>query len=100
LTAALTDLDVDALPRGELPALLGRLTELEARVRLRLAEPPAPKAESRALDPDAAAALAGVSRRWLLEHTRGLACRRDHSRKNVRFDEAGLRAWLTTRRGR
>jgi hypothetical protein len=96
----LEDLDIGALPREELPALLGRLVELEARIRLRLAETPAQPAApaSRAIDPDEGAAIAGQSRRWLLARTRGLAFRRDHSRKVVVFDEAGLRRWLLERR--
>lgn len=92
----LDELDVATVGRDELPALLGRLTELEARCRLRLAEPaavPVP-APARLLDANEAAAIAGTSRRWLLAATRGLKFRRDLSRKAPRFLEAGLRAWL------
>ena len=99
--AALEDVDVAGLRREELPAVLGKLVELEARVRLRLAEAPvsaAAPAESRMLDADEAAGVAGCSPRSLRARTRGMAFRRDWSRKVARFDEAGLRAWLGRRR--
>ena len=96
------DLDVAALPREELPQVLGRLEELGARVRLRLAEVPATAGPgaSRIIDADEAAAIAATAPRWLLSHTKGLKFRCDLSRKQARFDEAGLRAWLATRRRR
>ena len=99
----LGDLDVASLPRASLPELLGELARLEAEVRLRLAETPAegpPSPASRDLDGDEAATVAHTSKRWLLTHTRGLRFRRDLSRKQPRFDEAGLREWLATRRAR
>lgn len=96
-------LDVDAVPRAELPALLGRVVEIEARIRLRLIQPehlPAPVV-SRVLSVDEAVAVANApSRRWLLHHTAGHRCRRDLSRKVARFDEAELRRWLVDRRPR
>jgi hypothetical protein len=49
--------------------------------------------EPRPLDPDEAVALLTVEREWLVRHTKGLAFRRDFSRKTIRFDEAGLRKW-------
>jgi len=96
------EVDVSAVPRHELPTLLGKLTELEARVRLRLAEVPqtAPPSPPQLLGADDAADVAGTSRRWLLAATRGRAFRRDLSRKQPRFDEAGLRSWLAQRRTR
>jgi hypothetical protein len=98
--------DLDRLvresPRDELPALLGRLVELEARVRLRLAEisaaPSAAAAATRTIDGDEAAAIAATSKRWLLSKTKGVRFRCDLSRKQPRFDEAGLRRWLAERR--
>ena len=92
-------LDVAAVERGALPRLLGRLVELEARVRLRLAEVPTAPAQpaSRLLDAEEAAVIAGATPRWVREHTRGMAFRRDLSRKAARFDENGLRAWLSSR---
>ncbi len=94
------DLDVAAVSRDELPALLGHLVELEARVRLRLAEPASlPAADSRLLTIDEAVTIAGApSARWLLAHTRGLRFRLDLSRKQPRFEEGGLRRWLLERR--
>lgn len=94
------ELDVAAVPRDELPALLGRLVELEARVRIRLVEAPSPAPALRLINADEGAAIAGTSKRWLLSRTRGLGFRRDLSRKRARFDEAGLREWLGTRRVR
>ena len=59
-----------------------------------------PAEEARMLTPQEAVAIVGggVSVRWLLRHTRGLRFRRDHSRKVVRFEEAGLRRWVAARR--
>jgi hypothetical protein len=96
------ELDVAAVPRDELPVVLGRLVELEARVRLRLAEAPAVTAAtvSQVVDADAGARIAGTSKRWLLARTRGLKFRLDLSRKQPRFVVGGLRAWLSTRRVR
>lgn len=96
------DLDVAAVPRDELPGLLGRLTEAEARVRLRLAELPSAAAAtaSHPLAAEQAAAIAGTSKRWLLATTKGMRFRHDLSRKQPRFDEAGLRSWLASRGAR
>jgi hypothetical protein len=93
-------MDLDTLTRDELPSLLGQIVELEARVRLRLAEPGEGKTSSapRTIDPTEAATIAGTSPRWLLAHTKGMKFRCDLSRKQPRFDEAGLRAWLAGRR--
>jgi len=96
-----TDADLDVVNREELPALLGRVVELEARIRLRLAEVPAaptPTAGTRMIDADEAAVITGASKRWLLSHTKGMKFRCDLSRKQPRFDEAGLRTWLAERR--
>ena len=84
--------------REDLPRLLGQLAEAEAVARVRLLEPQSAPEPSRTLDPDEAAAIASVSRRWLLAHTKGLRFRDDKTRKMVRFDERGLRAWLAGRR--
>ena len=94
------DLDVATVPREELPAILGKVVEIEARIRIRLTEPAqaVATADSRLVDADEAATIAGTNPRWILSHTRGLKFRRDLSRKQPRFDEAGLRAWLASRR--
>ena len=96
----LPEFDVDNVTREELPALLGRIVELEAHIRLRLAEVLAPvvSTASRTVDAAEAAGIAGTSKRWLLFHTRRLRFRNDITRKTVKFDELGLRAWLATRR--
>ncbi len=96
----LPDVDVANIPRDELPALAGRLAELQARIALRLsALAPAAAAQSRILAVDEAVAVAAApSARWLLHATRGHRCRRDLSRKAARFDEAELRRWLAERR--
>lgn len=96
----LLDVDIDQVPRSELPALLGRLVELEARVRLRLAEIPVATAPPpvNLVDAARAAEIAGTSKRWILWRTRGMQFRRDLSRVKARFDEAGLRRWITERR--
>jgi hypothetical protein len=92
----LPPINVAELPRQELPTLLGQLAELTARIQLRLQQPQTPEPAPRCLNAEEAARIAGVSKRWLLHRTRGLKFRRDLSRKQQRFDEAGLRAWLTT----
>ena len=94
------EVNVADVPREDLPELLGRLAELTARVQLRLVEMPEPTATApvRLLDADQAAQIAGTSRRWLLAHTRGLRFRQDLSRKQSRFEQAGLRRWLEGRR--
>lgn len=100
---ATLDLDVEALAVSELPVVLGRVCEFEARIRLRLAAPVgAPQAtpQERIMDADEGAALAGCSRRWLLSATRGRGFRCDLSRKQPRFREAGLRRWLAERKAR
>jgi hypothetical protein len=95
------DVDVAAVPRAELPGLLGQVVRLEAEIRLRLAEvTPAPAPESRLLDDKAAAAIAGVKPRTIRAMTRGMRFRKDLSRKCTRFDEAGLRRWLAERSAR
>lgn len=93
--------DIADVPRDELPALLGRLVELEARVRLRLADVPTvptTTTTSKQINHDEAALIANTSKRWLLTNTRGMKFRCDLSRKQPRFNEAGLRAWLSERR--
>ena len=92
-------------PEARLPlvvALSARVSELTARVLeafAGVAEPsdsqtPCP---TRLLSVDEAAAIAGVSRRWIYDHTRGLRFRHNLSRKRVRIEEAGFRRWLSSR---
>ena len=88
-------------PSVELPALMGALAQAQALALARLTVPPAPVGEApgpvRLLGLDEAERLTGMTRRWLLRHTRGLRFRRDLSRKAVRFEEAGLLRWLKGR---
>jgi len=82
---------------------------VEEHARLRLRSTPAtngerspgrePEVERQLTPQEAADVIGGVSARWVLRHTKGLRFRHDLSRKVVRFDEAGLRRWASTRRG-
>ena len=92
---------IEAATREELPALLGAVVAAEARIlRLSgfLSATPTALAPSRPLDDTEAATIAGTSRRWLNAETTGRLFRHDLSRKQKRYDESGLRAWLATRR--
>lgn len=94
------DLDVNAVPRADLPALAGRLAELQARVTMRLLETnatPTP-VPPRILTAEEAATIAGVAPRWLMTVTRGMPFRCDLSKKNQRVSEPGFRAWLERRK--
>jgi hypothetical protein len=88
------------LPRDELPRLVGQLAEADAVARLRLAEISAAPAAAgcRTIDADEAAAIAATSKRWILSHTQGMKFRCDLSRKQPRFNEAGFRVWVATKR--
>jgi predicted DNA-binding transcriptional regulator AlpA len=85
----------------ELPALVGALAQAHAAAFARLVQPVAlaPEAASpvRLVGLEEAERLTGMTRRWLLRHTKGLRFRRDLSRKAVRFEEAGLLRWLRCR---
>jgi hypothetical protein len=50
------------------------------------------------LNSEQAAAIIGVSSRWLFRHAAKLPFTRRISRKNLRFSEAGLRRWLAARK--
>lgn len=93
------DVDVERLDRAELPAVLGRLVELEWRIRIRLTDPPVspPTSAVSLLTSEAAASIAGTTERWLLSKTRGMSFRCDLSRKQPRFAETGLRSWLASK---
>lgn len=53
----------------------------------------------RLLRPSEAAAILGVTPRWLYRHARRLPFTRRLSRKALRFSEHGLRRWHTSQRG-
>jgi excisionase family DNA binding protein len=50
------------------------------------------------LTPDEAAAIIGVKKEWLYRHAKQLPFARRLSRKAMRFNEAGLRRWMATRK--
>jgi predicted DNA-binding transcriptional regulator AlpA len=60
------------------------------------AEHPAEK--ENLLTPDKAAAILGVDKKWLYRHAKQLPFTRKLSRKAMRFNEAGLRRWMATRK--
>jgi predicted DNA-binding transcriptional regulator AlpA len=61
------------------------------------ADRPAAEKE-RLLTPDEAAALIGVDKKWLYRHSKQFPFVRRLSKKNIRFNEAGLKRWLATRK--
>jgi hypothetical protein len=63
-------------------------------------ESPAAEAKERWLAVDEALAVLGnkVNRKFLYRATRGMKFRKDLSRKNVLWEEAGLRRWIASRR--
>lgn len=83
-------------PADDLPALVGGLEAAKAAAWSRLMQATPEPGAGELLDPERAAQVAGVSKRWLLENTRGQAFRRDLGRKTVRFDRTGLLRWLRT----
>lgn len=94
------ELDVEGLSREQLPAALAELARLEGEVRLRLSDTTPTPTASRLLTVAEAAAIVGMSERWLRSKTRGRRFRHDLSRKCVRFEESGLRAWFASRSAR
>ncbi|MBX7185029.1 MAG: helix-turn-helix domain-containing protein [Vicinamibacteria bacterium] len=94
------EIDIATVPRDELPAVLGRLVELEARVRMRLSEPteaPAGAAADRNLDVHEAAARLGMSAAWLYRNGAELPCSVRIGRRLL-FSERGLEAFLARRK--
>lgn len=83
-----------ALGAAEAPELLALAGELQGRAWARLS--PAPAVSTEILEPDAAARLVGVHKRWLLDSTKGMSFRRDLGHRTKRFDKAGLLAWART----
>ena len=86
---------VDEARVEELPEVAAALELARVKLHLRLVAPaPAPVTEI--LDPDQAARLVGVHKRWLLDSTRGMAFRRDLGHRTKRFDKIGLLTWAKT----
>lgn len=101
------DRELSRLRPEEVPGLLTALLTRAAAVSAGLLvgakpEPPAGLSASapRLLSDAEAADVAGVSIRWLRRHTRRLSFRHDLSRKQVRYEEPGLRRWLMAVRTR
>lgn len=90
----LAEVDVAAVPRDELPELLGKVVALQARVLLRLAEAPtmAPTEPDQNLDVAAAAARLNMSKRYLYRHADELGAVRIGSR--ILFPERRLARFL------
>jgi hypothetical protein len=56
------------------------------------------KEETRDLTPEEACQLLRVDKVWLIRHGSTLPFRRKLSHRVIRYDEAGLRRWLLTRK--
>jgi hypothetical protein len=50
------------------------------------------------LTPEKAAAILAVDKKWLYRHAKQLPFTRKLSRKAMRFNEAGLRRWMASRK--
>ena len=87
-------------------ALNARVATLTAELAAQPAPAPAPAVESepaakeRWLSVEEALAVLGgkVTRKFLYRATHGMKFRKDLSRKNVLWEEAGLRRWIASRR--
>jgi hypothetical protein len=84
--------------RAELLGLVSLLSAHHSEALARIfeltehAEPP------RNLTPDEAAAVLGVTRRWMYEHAHELECTRRPSPGKLRFDSVGLQRLRDSRR--
>jgi predicted DNA-binding transcriptional regulator AlpA len=54
--------------------------------------------KERLLTPEEAAAILGQNVRWLYRHANKLPFSRRMNRKTLRFQEAGLRRWIATKK--
>ncbi len=97
---------VQEWPPDALPDLLGELARAQAVATLRLSENgrslerPAPdiRPPGKLIDTKAAAKLLGTNVRWLYDRADELPFTRRLGPRTLRFDEAGIRRWLDTRR--
>jgi hypothetical protein len=99
--STLADLDVATIPREDLPSLLGRLVELEARVRIRLTEMPGaatPERADRLLDVGEVARRLGVSARYVYRNGPRWSCAR-HVGRRLMFSEQGIAQQIAKGRG-
>lgn len=104
LATLLTDpARADALPREELPELLGQVERLRAALWVRLTVPATngstPKSEARAEDDmlltaTAVAEILNVDDRYVYRHADSWPFTRRLSRGTLRFSHAGLRRWI------
>jgi len=98
---------ITSMPLDTIPAMLGDIEAFRIRLLARFitshtpATPPDEKSQptNRLLKPAEAAALMGVTIRWLYQHHRTLPFARKLSRRVLRFDEVGLHRWLARRHG-
>ena len=95
------------LPARDAAALAAELATAQAALAARATEAltsppcsPSAREEDRLLTPRETAAILGVKPRWLYTHANKLPFARRLSRKVLRFEEAGLRRWLTAHRPR
>jgi predicted DNA-binding transcriptional regulator AlpA len=92
-------------PVSEVPALLGDMERLRARLWLRVGEalrpavpaPPAPVEPDRLISTQEAAGILGVTARWLYGHADQIPGTQRLSRRCLRFSERKLRRWLAQR---
>jgi hypothetical protein len=91
--------ELERVAPADVPALLGELAVVDAKLRLRLmvVEAPKRKENARFLTPDEAASIASADVKWLLRATRGLPFRHKPTAKVIRFAEAEFRDWLEGR---
>jgi excisionase family DNA binding protein len=94
---------VAEIPPEAVPGLLAQAAAVQAALAVRLVVPsrPAPvtPAETdRLLTPAEAATMLGVAVPWLYRHANRLPFTRRLSRRTLRFSEAGVKRWLSTRR--
>ena len=89
------------IPPEQAATLLGELAGMQAILAARLRAPSEPPARARRqaeadrlLTPGEAAAMLGVTVRWLYRHADQLTFTRRLSRKVLRFSEAGLRRYM------
>jgi len=99
----LTDPSLAAtVPPEAVPGVLARVSVLQAALiaRLNVSAPPASPGDvtERLLTAAEAAAILGVTTRWLYRRSRRLPFARRLSRKVLRFSEAGLRKWILSNR--
>ena len=78
----------------ELFALAGEIQGLATLAYIRLKD--APPSVPELLDPDQAAQLCSVHKKWLLKKTRGQSFRRDLGHRTKRFEKEGLLRWRET----